>query len=99
AGALPPTSGRVELLGQDITGADPARIARLGLARTYQNLRVFSDITVFDNVSVGAVGRQGVSLTGALLPWLSRTRDERIAEATLTALRRFDLLDQADQPA
>ncbi|MDZ4729663.1 MAG: ABC transporter ATP-binding protein [Xanthomonadales bacterium] len=99
AGALRPTSGRVHLLGRDITGLDPVDIARLGLARTYQNLRVFSDITVFDNVSVGAVGCHGVSLTATLLPWLSRARDERIAEATLEALRRFDLLDQADQPA
>jgi len=99
AGALPPSAGQVRFLDRDITGLDPTAIAGLGMARTYQNLRVFSDITVFDNVSVGALGRHGVSLAGALLPWLGRARDERIAEATLHWLRRFDLLEYADQPA
>lgn len=99
AGALRPTSGAVRFADHLVTGMDPARIARLGIARTYQNLRVFPDITVFDNVSSGAIGRLGVSIGGALLPWISRRRDDAIAEATLQALERFDLLRFADEPA
>jgi len=99
AGALPPTTGEIRYGGEAITGLDPARIAKLGIARTYQNLRIFPDITVYDNVSSGAIGRIGVSLTGAILPWLGRRRDEAIAEATLAALDRFGLLDIADEPA
>lgn len=99
AGATRPTTGLVHFAERTITGMEPARIARLGLARTYQNLRIFPDITVFDNVSAGAIGRLGVSVAGALLPWLNRRRDDAIAEATLAALERFDLLDVADQPA
>ncbi|MGO4395369.1 ABC transporter ATP-binding protein [Variovorax sp. M-6] len=99
AGAIPRTAGSVAFNGRRIAGLDPARIARLGIARTYQNLRIFPDITVFDNVSAGAIGRIGISLLGTLIPQLGRKRDEAIAEATLAALQRFDLLEYADQPA
>jgi len=99
AGAIARTTGDVEFGGRSIAGLDPGRIARLGIARTYQNLRIFPDITVFDNVSAGAIGRVGVSLLGTLVPQLGRRRDEAIAEAALAALERFDLLAFADQPA
>src|ERR1035441_749014 len=99
AGAIPRTKGEVRFRGDSIAGLDPGRIARLGIARTYQNLRIFPDITVFDNVSAGAVGRLGISLFGTLIPQLGHGRDEAIAEAPLAALERFDLLAYADQPA
>ena len=99
AGAIARTQGEVEFQGRSIAGLDPGRIARLGVARTYQNLRIFPDITVFDNVSAGAIGRLGISLLGTLIPQLGRKRDEAIAEAALAALERFDLLEFADQPA
>ncbi|MEJ8570500.1 ABC transporter ATP-binding protein [Microbaculum marinum] len=99
AGALPPTAGRIRLQGRDITGLAPNRIATLGIARTYQNLRVFPDMTVFDNVSVGAIGRFGVSLWGTLVPGLERRRSDRIADATIAALERLGLIDHADAPA
>ena len=99
AGATARTKGEVEFQGRSIAGLDPGRIARLGIARTYQNLRIFPDITVFDNVSAGAIGRLGVSLLGTLVPQFGRKRDQAIAEATLAALERLDLLGYADQPA
>ncbi len=96
AGALEPSDGRVHFKGQDITRLSPDRIAKAGIARTYQNLRVFPDITVFDNVSVGAVGRFGVSLTKALFPFFYRQHNVRIAEATITALEHLNLAHTAD---
>lgn len=98
-GALAPTAGSVVFDGQEIAGRDPARIAQFGLVRTWQNLRVFPDITVFDNVSVGAIGRMGTTLWDALLPLRARRRDDAIAEAALQALAAFDLARYADQPA
>src|SRR5574340_1831096 len=74
AGALAPTAGSVSFDGRPIAGLDPALIARAGLVRTYQNLRVFPDITVFDNVSAGAIGRLGTSLWDVLLPDRKSTR-------------------------
>ena len=99
AGVLPPTSGRISFEGRDITGMRPDRIARLGIGRTYQNLRVFPDITVFDNVSIGAIGRFGTSMIGTLLPFSERRRDARIAHATVEALERVGLFERADEPA
>src|ERR687892_1798409 len=52
-GLLAPQGGRVVLDGTDITSAPPHRQARLGLARTFQRLELFTSLTVRDNVRVG----------------------------------------------
>ena len=52
-GFYKPTSGTVLLNGQDITGKRPANIAAAGVTRTFQNLRLFPDLTVLDNVRAG----------------------------------------------
>ena len=49
-GFLPPTSGTIRLRGQDITGKEPDQVTALGIARTYQNIRLFARMTVLDNV-------------------------------------------------
>jgi branched-chain amino acid transport system ATP-binding protein len=49
-GFLPPTTGTIRLRGQDITGKAPDQVAALGIARTYQNIRLFARMTVLDNV-------------------------------------------------
>jgi len=53
AGAMPPTSGRIEFKGKDIAGMAPDRIARLGIARTFQTTMLFEESTVLDNLIVG----------------------------------------------
>ena len=53
SGIVTPERGRIQFAGQDIVGVSPNRIARMGLGRTFQNLRLFSDMTVLDNVKVG----------------------------------------------
>lgn len=57
------TAGRVVLLGRDVTALPPHRRAALGLARTFQNIRLFRGLTVLDNVVVGAE-RPGTGITG-----------------------------------
>ena len=52
-GACRPTGGRVFLEGRDITGLKPHQVARLGLARSFQNLKPFAEMTVADNVLIG----------------------------------------------
>lgn len=49
-GFLPPSSGTIRLRGLDITGKEPDQVAALGIARTFQNIRLFSRMTVLDNV-------------------------------------------------
>ncbi len=59
SGFTPPSQGEVHFDGRRIDGLKPWRIARLGIGRTFQNLRIFPNMTVFDNVSVGALGHTG----------------------------------------
>jgi branched-chain amino acid transport system ATP-binding protein len=51
-GFLVPTAGRIRLQGRDITGRPAAEIARLGIARTFQNIRLFANLTVRQNIEV-----------------------------------------------
>jgi branched-chain amino acid transport system ATP-binding protein len=79
-GFQPPDAGRVLLAGRDITGLRPDRISRLGVARTFQKLKPFPDLTVAENVVVGA---------------LARTSDMRTArEQALESLAFVDLLEK-----
>ncbi|MDR1765276.1 MAG: ABC transporter ATP-binding protein [Lachnospiraceae bacterium] len=54
SGVLTPTSGHIFFEGRDITGMKPNRVARAGILRTYQNLRLFGKMTALDNVIIGA---------------------------------------------
>ncbi len=54
-GFLKPTAGRIMIDGVDISGLSPHRIARLGVARTFQTIRLFLGLTVLENVEVAAV--------------------------------------------
>src|SRR6266850_2443843 len=58
---LEPTSGRIFYKGRDITGSPPARIARMGLVRSFQISAVFPHLTVLENVRVALQGKRGHS--------------------------------------
>jgi branched-chain amino acid transport system ATP-binding protein len=58
SGDLVPTSGRITLDGQDVTGWAPERISRAGLGRSYQKTNIFLPFTVWDNVRLAAQSRQ-----------------------------------------
>jgi branched-chain amino acid transport system ATP-binding protein len=60
AGSLRPDSGKVEFVGEDITGKPPYEICRRGIARTYQLRNLFPSLTVFDNVMAGTL-KDGMS--------------------------------------
>ena len=55
SGALRPRSGVIRFMGRDITGQRPDEIARMGLARTFQTSKVFSDMTPFENVRLALI--------------------------------------------
>jgi branched-chain amino acid transport system ATP-binding protein len=99
SGALPPTHGAVRFEGRPLTGLRTHAIAKRGVARTFQNLRVFPDITVFDNVSVGAIGYYGHSLWRSLWPGLGRDDGVRITELTWQILERTRLAEHAGELA
>ena len=89
-----PDAGRVRLGGTDVTGWAPERLAGQGLARTFQHGRVFANLSVRDNVAVGAHSRLCVTRRG--LPLLGSLRE--LAEAMLrpSAVRAEEAALQAE---
>jgi len=67
-GFISPTSGKVYLKGEDITNLPPHLITRRGLARTFQNVRVFEHLNVLQNVEVAVSEGERVGLLSALFP-------------------------------
>jgi len=98
SGVLPLSAGEVELLGQRVDGRQSRDIARAGLSRTFQHVKLVPDMTVLENVALGCYLR---TKSGALAPMLGLDRAEEAqarAEA-LRQLRRIGLADQAHELA
>lgn len=66
-GVLKPSAGRVDVAGRDLTGIRPSIFAEAGLARTFQNIRLFSDLSVLENVMCGGHMRGGSGFVSTLL--------------------------------
>jgi branched-chain amino acid transport system ATP-binding protein len=76
-GVLPPDAGRVRLEGEDITGLRPDRLVLRGIARTFQNIRLFPNLNAIENVMVGRIARGASGVLDALA-WTRRDREERV---------------------
>ncbi|MER8725838.1 ABC transporter ATP-binding protein [Mesorhizobium sp. M0410] len=92
---LPPTSGRIELLGHDITRTSPAKVARMGLVRSFQISAVFPHLSVLDNVRVALQrpGRLSVQF------WRSLSALDRLTPRAEELLRSVGLDDAKNRPA
>ena len=96
-GIQTPDSGKIILDGQDITGKSTIEINKAGIARTFQNIRLFKDMPVLDNVKVGLHNHHSYStLTGILrLPKYHKVEKE-MNEKAMEILKVFDLDKEAD---
>jgi len=95
-----PTAGRVMLDGTDITGRSPNQIARLGIARSYQNVRLFPGLTVLESVVSGLYSHRRVSSGGAVLCLPGEHRDRAEARRRAGAiLERVGVRARPDQIA
>jgi len=92
AGDMPPSSGRVELFGLDVTPLPARARARLGLARTYQQSRLFPGLSVEDNVYLAVLGVGG----GRLRPVLSK-RDEELRARARAAAGKVAISEKLDE--
>ncbi|HXT36635.1 MAG TPA: ABC transporter ATP-binding protein, partial [Chloroflexota bacterium] len=88
-GLYKPTRGRILVAGKDLTGRRPDVVLRSGVARTFQNIRLFQNMTVLENVLVGYHSRLRSRLIGDVLK-LPRTRaEERAARIQALEILRF----------
>jgi len=96
-GVYTPDSGTIKLDGKNITGKNTMEINRAGVARTFQNIRLFKDQSVLDNVKIGLHNQMSYStLTGILrLPKYHRVERE-MNEKAMELLHVFDLDGEAD---
>uniref|UniRef100_A0A7C5AM56 ABC transporter ATP-binding protein n=1 Tax=Desulfobacca acetoxidans TaxID=60893 RepID=A0A7C5AM56_9BACT len=100
SGILAPDRGSMYFRGQELAGLPAHHRARLGLARTFQNLRLFPRLSVLDNVLTGlTVEGESPLLTALLRPPSLRHRERRLRLKALEALDTFGLADKADLPA
>ncbi|GAA1443356.1 ABC transporter ATP-binding protein [Leifsonia poae] len=88
-GVYKPTSGDVLLEGKSIKGQKQHRITRLGLARTFQNIRLFGEMSALENVVVGLDARHRTSVPGALIRSPRHIREEKSAIERGMALLEF----------
>jgi len=99
-GVYPPDEGRIEFSGERIDGRPPHWIVKRGLARTFQNIRLFNNMTVLENVMVGRHCRTRSELFNALLRLPGFYREEReIHESARERLQFVGLLKYANDLA
>jgi branched-chain amino acid transport system ATP-binding protein len=98
AGIYKPTEGRILFAGdgteRDVAGRKPERMTVLGVARTFQNIRLFASLTVLDNVRIGRHCRTSANFFGAVL----RTRSQRAEERRIVddAMECLDFVGLGD---
>jgi ABC-type branched-subunit amino acid transport system ATPase component len=99
-GVYPPTAGTVSFNGQSLAGLGVSRIAGLGIARTFQNIRLFRSLSVFDNVRVACNLHRATSPAQTLLRLGAFRADEAaITQRVESLLEIFNLLRFRDAPA
>ncbi|PKK38796.1 Branched-chain amino acid transport ATP-binding protein LivG [Clostridiaceae bacterium JG1575] len=99
-GVYRPTQGQIFFEGKDITGLKPDAITRLGVARTFQNIRLFRDLTVFENVLIGNHLRMKENaLTATLRTPFAKREEARVLEKSEALLRRVGLFELRNEKA
>lgn len=99
-GMYVPTEGIIVFDGANITGKDPEYISKAGIARTFQNIRLFSVMSVLDNVKVGMHNRVTYNMfDGVFRTPRYRMKEEEMNEKALKLLSVFGIADKADYAA
>lgn len=100
SGLYAPSDGTVRLGGEDVTGLPPDRLARRGLSRTFQNLQIFSQMTVLENVMTGRHRHETSNILAEMLHWPSVARQNAATrDAAIRALEFVGLLALAGRRA
>jgi branched-chain amino acid transport system ATP-binding protein len=88
-GLYKPTRGRILFAGRDVTRARPDRITSLGIARTFQNIRLFAAMSALENVMIGEHPRMRAGLFGSIVRTPRVRREERTARERAAEMLRY----------
>lgn len=100
SGIYRPISGSIRFANETVTGLAPDQLARRGLSRTFQNLQIFSRMSVLENAMVGRHRHERTGILAELMHMPSVARqNEATRDAAHVALARVGLADEADRPA
>jgi branched-chain amino acid transport system permease protein len=97
-GVLPATSGQISVLGRPIHHAAPQQIVRLGISRTFQHVKLVPDMSVLENVAIGAHLRGHAGALSSMFR-LDRADEARLLAEAARQIERVGLADQIEAPA
>jgi branched-chain amino acid transport system permease protein len=97
-GVLSATSGTISVLGNKLDNAPPQEVVKLGISRTFQHVKLVPDMTVLENVAIGAHLRGSAGALSSMFR-LDRSDEARLLAEAARQIERVGLSDQIDQPA
>lgn len=99
-GVYPVSAGEIRFAEDRVDGQKPSRVCALGMARTFQKIRIFKEMTVAENVAVGRHSRMRAGLLASLIPprW-ARQEEEEAHQAAAELLQLFGLQARAEDEA
>lgn len=100
AGTFEPSEGTITFQGKQLNGLTPYRISSLGISRTFQNIRLFKNLTVAENVFIGGIHRYESGIYSGLLN-LKKSREDKklLVKRVYETLDFFSLIPLADMTA
>lgn len=99
-GVIPLSSGTIKVFGQDITNMPPNKVCGVGIARTFQNIRLFNAVSVFENLMIACQQTIGYSaLDGCLRTKRFRREEQAVRDKCTAILEKFNLLHYKDTAA
>ncbi|GIQ71595.1 ATP-binding cassette domain-containing protein [Bradyrhizobium sp. RD5-C2] len=97
-GVLAATSGKIAVLGNEVANAPPQEVVKLGVSRTFQHVKLVPDMTVLENVAIGAHLRGNSGAISSMLR-LDRTDEAKLLAEAARQIERVGLSEQIDQLA
>jgi len=95
-----PDGGQISFNGHELTSLPPYRIARLGIGRTFQNIRIFPQISVLENLMLAPRNQKGEDIFSALIrTQQTKTNEQEVREKALSYLSTVGLLDKKNEMA
>ena len=99
-GIYAPDSGKILFFGRDITGTAPHKVARLGIGRTFQNIRLFSNLPVLDNVIIASSRDASYNMPQAIFATKKyKEREQYLKDKAMSLLDEVGLADKAGEIA